>query len=795
MTVATRPIAFVAYSSADKSVSDIVFEAVRRANAKPLPVQFEPWEFNDVPGNPLISPILEGIGESPFVVADITYLNLNVIYEVGFAIGRSKRVFLIRHRNTVGDKALANAAGIFDTLGYHEYDGINDLQSRLSAHIDSTPLSVAFPLNRKALIYVVEPPVRSQAVKLLISRLKKAGYSYHRSFNPDEDLRLSATEAVRQVAESSGVAIPLQDSSVDGSSLQNIRAMFVIGLADGMAKPRLLIAPSTYVAPLDVRDTIKPYKREEDIVEAVAGFCPAIVEYSSQAEPGSAEIQTKLQALDVGDPRAENEMPTLSRYYLRTHEYERALGGEVNLVVGRKGSGKTALWISVRNKTRADKRNIVVDLKPEGYQLIKLKEDILVHLTEGAREHLITAFWEYLILLEVAYKLLEKDQNTYRHNHDIYQLYVNLERAYQAPDFSSEGDFAERLSKLSERIINEYRSRFSRDDGQKLSAAQVTELLYSHDLRDLRIRVSEYLAYKESVWVLFDNLDRGWSTQGFDVLDAIVLRCLVDAGRRLEREMRKSNHSFHCIVFVRNDVYDHLMRHSTDYGKELRATLDWSDPDLLREMFRLRLVSALDGARDVPFDLFWRQICVAHYQGEETSSYMIERSLMRPRNLLKIFSHCKGFATNFRHERIEEDDITKGIKAYSDDLLQELDRELSDVHPEARELLYYFLDAKSRLSPSEVDNILGSAGVPDDRRTTVIDFLLYYGVLGILSGSAEYFIYAVNYDPKILKIRLGRDKDAQFLVNPAFWPALSIAHAPSPLLDTSLATADGHRSA
>ena len=64
----------------------------------------------------------------------------------------------------------------------------------------------------------------------------------------------------------------------------------------------------------------------------------------------------------------------------------------------------------MRDKIRADKRNIVVDLKPEGYQLVKLKEEILTYLSAGARQHLITAFWEYLIFLEVAYKILEKDQ-------------------------------------------------------------------------------------------------------------------------------------------------------------------------------------------------------------------------------------------------------------------------------------------------------------------------------------------------------------------------------------------------
>lgn len=781
--ISSKKTAFVAYSSADPKVARIVRDAVMQANAKPLPTEFEPWVFNDVSGTPLISPIVEKIDDSAFVIADITYLNLNVVYEVGFAIGKGKRVFLIRHKPTIGDKELANEVGIFDTLGYYEYETITDLQRRFSAYIDDTPLVHSFPMNRKALVFILEPLTSNRAIKVLISRVKKAGYYHYRSFNPDEDLRLSATDAIRQVSESSAVVMPLQELTVNGAEAHNIRAMFVSGLADGMEKPRLTITPHNFKVPLDIRDTIKPFKREEDIFEAVAEFCPKIVEYTSRADPEKEELLTKLESLDVGDPRAENEMSTLGQYYLKTHEYERASKGEVNLVVGRKGSGKTALWVRLRDKTRIDKRNIVLDLKPEGYQLIKLKEDILEHLTKGAREHLITAFWEYLLLLEVAYKLLEKDQHTYRNNHNLRELYIELERSYRAPEFSTEGDFAERLSSLSQRIINEYKSKFDSEDGQKLSTAQVTELLYAHDLKELRRNVSEYLVHKKSVWVLIDNLDRGWSTKGFDELDAIVLRCLVDAGRHLEREMKKEDHDFHCIIFVRNDVYDHLMKYSTDYGKEMRATLDWSDSDLLKEMLRLRLVSSLDESKDTTFEAFWRQICVAHFDGEETSSYMIERSLMRPRNLLKIFGHCRGFATNFHHKRIENTDIEKGLKAYSEDLLQELDRELGDVHPEARDLLYYFIDCSSILDRNTLESIILESGVKKTQITEVIDFLLYYGIIGIQSKETEYYIYSVNYDLKVLHIRASRDSASKYVINPAFWPALNIVRPRSAKID------------
>ncbi|MDC2862664.1 MULTISPECIES: hypothetical protein [unclassified Delftia] len=85
------PQAFVAYSSRDSKLAELISTGVAKANRKVgKRIHYEPWEFNDIAGNPLVSPILEGIDRSEYVVADITYLNLNVVYEVGFAIGRSK---------------------------------------------------------------------------------------------------------------------------------------------------------------------------------------------------------------------------------------------------------------------------------------------------------------------------------------------------------------------------------------------------------------------------------------------------------------------------------------------------------------------------------------------------------------------------------------------------------------------------------------------------------------------------------------------------------------------------------
>lgn len=89
--MANPPVAFVAYSSHEPAIDRLVGNAVHVANGNSDRVRYESWVYSDIAGNPLISPIIDRIDESAFIIADITTLNLNVVYEIGFAIGRRKR--------------------------------------------------------------------------------------------------------------------------------------------------------------------------------------------------------------------------------------------------------------------------------------------------------------------------------------------------------------------------------------------------------------------------------------------------------------------------------------------------------------------------------------------------------------------------------------------------------------------------------------------------------------------------------------------------------------------------------
>jgi hypothetical protein len=54
----------------------------------------------------------------------------------------------------------------------------------------------------------------------------------------------------------------------------------------------------------------------------------------------------------------------------------------------------------------------------------------------------------------------------------------------------------------------------------------VTGLIYKHDIKLLKQRLSTYLNKKRGVWILFDNLDKGWNTGGVDAIDTVVLCCV-----------------------------------------------------------------------------------------------------------------------------------------------------------------------------------------------------------------------------------------------------------------------------
>jgi hypothetical protein len=665
---------FVAYPSHPPFLEGIIEHAVKDLKQRTAHVSFDTWRASDIVGQFIGSQITDDIAAREILVADITRLNFNVTYEIGFAIGRQKRILLIINAPTKVDDDSAEL-GIFDTIGHKLYENSHGLVELLQFANAISPIQVGVTaLNPGAPVYLCDAKFKTDQITRILSRVKKAKLKF-RSFDPNEQPRLSAMEAIRQVSQSYGVLLHLLPNDLKDSRLHNLRVAFLAGLADGMGKVRSILQFGYDPVPMDFRDFVRPCLHPDQIDQAISDFATDVSEAFQTKTAVIPEPSTFLAKMDLGASAAENELRDLASYYIETDEYKRSMRGEARMIVGRKGSGKSAIFFQVRDKLRQDRKNVVLDLKPDGYQLLKFKESVLRLMAEGTYEHTITAFWEYLLLLEICHKLLENDRLLHTRDRRLYDVYRKLDDSYSSDDYVSEGDFSERMSAIIRNISNNFDAEYGQNVKIELSNAQVTELLYMHDMSRLREDLDAYLQVKRAVWILFDNLDKGWPARGIQRDDLVLLKCLEEATRKLSRQFERHHIDTYAMIFLRQDVYELLVEATPDRGKDARVSLDWTDAELLREMLRRRF--AFSGAPlNASFSEVWRTICVSHVKGEESSQFLIDRCLMRPRFLINLFGYCRGYAVNLGHQKIEPEDIDKGLKAHSDDLVRDIGQEI-----------------------------------------------------------------------------------------------------------------------
>ena len=545
-----------------------------------------------------------------------------------------------------------------------------------------------------------------------------------------------------------------------------------------MQKVTLLLQEGNEPVPIDYRDFIVSFKYPHDIDSAIGDFATrTTAALQDTVQPIFSQEDNPLEKIHLGSSSAENEIVDLSTYYIETAAFRRAYRGDAQLVVGRKGSGKSALFHQVRDRIRPSIDNVVLDLKPDGYKLLKFKDDVLRLMSQGTQEHTLTAFWEYLLLLEICHKILEQDRLPHTRDPRLFDPYRRLSDTYETDEYVTEGDFSERLSGLLSHIASEYKARFGDVMGSTLSHSALTELMYVHDVKHLRELVISYLEHKSALWLLFDNIDKGWPSHGLEHQDVAIVRDLLEATRKLQRQLARNEIECRTLVFLRNDVYEHLVQHTPDRGKESKVLLDWTDPDLLRELLRRRFVATGGLAPDISFEDVWRSLSVSHIEGEESSQYLIDRCLMRPRALIDLINHCRGFAINLGHRNITESDIKKGIEAFSTDLVTEIGLEIRDVLPEANNVLYQFLGASERVSAAQIDDLLDEVSESSEQRDAFVKLLLWYGFLGIVRHTGEVaYIYSVNYDFARLR---GIERQLSkagivYQINPAFVQGLEI---------------------
>jgi len=136
---------------------------------------------------------------SEVLVVDVTTLNFNLLFEIGFCLGLGLPVVPIRDTSIVSDTDAFRELGLLDTVGYLDFRNSDALIRGLLTRLPVQPIPAPLvEFNRETPLYVVKGPHLTEGDVRMLSVLKKSAVRF-RTFDVAETPRLSLQEARRQV--------------------------------------------------------------------------------------------------------------------------------------------------------------------------------------------------------------------------------------------------------------------------------------------------------------------------------------------------------------------------------------------------------------------------------------------------------------------------------------------------------------------------------------------------------------------------------------------------------------------
>jgi len=145
-----------------RTVSDAITLLHRQYNAKENWVS---WENLSVGGHIIFCELCKTIRGTRRIVANITNLNFNVLFELGFAIGLMKPVLPLRDSTYETQRKQFDEIGIFDTLGFETFTNSLELVRLVNDQpVGSPPIHVDVELNMGQPIFFIRPLLIPMAV-------------------------------------------------------------------------------------------------------------------------------------------------------------------------------------------------------------------------------------------------------------------------------------------------------------------------------------------------------------------------------------------------------------------------------------------------------------------------------------------------------------------------------------------------------------------------------------------------------------------------------------------------------
>jgi hypothetical protein len=752
--------AFFAYPGVEP-VQTTISEALAESDLKSI----TPWVHLHTFGYRLDSLIREKIEECDFLLADITVPNYNVYYEIGFCIGVGKPVVPTVDFTMKDANANVSLTGLFATTGQLRYQSYRDLSTKI-ARINLSDYRPIVPKqkNHNQPLFFLSALKRTNFIEYISTAIGNSQVEA-RVFDPNDMISMSINDAFADVSASTGLILPLVAPTIEGDLKHNLQASVLAGMAHGLGIEPLIIQFDDSPAPVDFREFISTARGRLETTRDVEAYCQQTLVLNQRSKPlGRNRTLSLLEQIDLGKSAAEHEALKLDQYFVRTAQFTRASRAKSGIVVGRKGSGKTAIFYATLEKKQSDRRNLTVPLMPVSHRLSELRAHLVDVKTAGFFDHTIEAFWQYIVYMEIIYSLRDSVLSKSKHNYKKLKEIAEIETRFKMGTEHVYGDFTSRLESAVTLVID-----FLKVSPNMIAAREeITNFLFEHEISKLRDAVTALAADYNTITLLFDNIDKGWPATRVEEHDVKTVQHLLNILNKVQRELGRKDIDFEYLLFLRGDVYERLVEGTADRGKFDPIKIDWSDPEQLSYLLMQRVISNVPPERA---DAAWNAVN-PKIDGKTAVEVMVAASLMRPRFLIDLAENALSIAVNRGHSMISGDDVKAALERHSLYLVTDFGFEVRDVSGLSEKIFYDFIGEGQRLTHEQVLRIV-SKQTHELEPEKIVDLLLWYGFLGIPDPRERpVFIYNREYDFRRLEAERDRLDEVIYYVNAAFLEGL-----------------------
>jgi len=475
-----------------------------------------------------------------------------------------------------------------------------------------------------------------------------------------------------------------------------------------------------------------------------------------------------IQKLYFGKDDAETDFTSsglLRESFLKTDVYNRTKARVKTLVIGRKGSGKSALCLMLNRQLHREANANACIVTPDAISADEIRRFEMVGVNEQQSKKLV---WQYVFLIQICKFLLSTARCAWASESDwppeIRKVRQFLIDNQEVDDLNFQEKFWKVIHRISATL--------------KLGAFGNSLEIGVKDAPNIGLQLSTQLDFLEGwltsqlsplqqhkLYILVDKVDEIWIGDPSSSHMAVgLLMAAKDINVKFE--------NVSCIVFLRSDIYEQLQFFDKDKLRGDEEAILWTKETLPELVLARAQIST--GNRTMTAAQLWSQYFPVHIQHMLTVEFILSHTLMRPRDIIQLCNLCTDLARRENSGLVLEKHILQALDVYSSWKLNDLIGEYRVNYPFLSDLLLLFTNISFVLPRKRLEEMYGRVqGVlrgryPDYTSVLGTDAILniLYGVgfLGVQRRHETMYYYKV---PGAVEI-----SDNVFVIHPAFRSAL-----------------------